>query len=316
MALLPTGNPNEFSGSLATLTGADGPKTVQVTLGDAAGNTAFVNLQTVTYDTSILPGTLTVTPATAPVAALIAVQYVAAEALAVAPTLNVTLPGGASGNTLFGAPLVSGLVYTWTYSLVGADLPGTWSYLLSNVHDVAGNIATVPFATNVVDQTPPGVTASSVTPALVKANVPVTVLFTVSETQAPTYPRLSIGGSAVPLTATAVPQQYTGAVATLSGADGPKTVQVSLLDGAGNTAFINLASVTLDATLNAGALSVSPANAPAGATVTVQYVAAEALAATPTLAVTLPNSASGSALFGAPSVSGFAYTWTHTPRPR
>ncbi|HET6343975.1 MAG TPA: hypothetical protein VFH51_03535, partial [Myxococcota bacterium] len=232
------------------------------------------------------------------------------EPLAATPSLQVTLPDGGDGAGLFGAPTVAGLVYTWTYALVGTDLDGAWSYTVTGIRDAAGNGAADVTATGRVDQAPPGLTVGSVNPLLVKAATPVTVSFTADENQAVGYPRLSVGGVSVALNGGPA-RAYSAMVMGLSGGDGAKTVQVTLQDTAGNGSVVTLPSVTLDTTLGLGSLSVSPAQAAAGATVTVQYVATELLQGIPTLAVTLPNGAAGAGLFGAPIPAGLVFTWTH-----
>jgi len=254
-----------------------------------------------------------VQPAVAADGATLTAQYQATETLAGAPTLTVTLPDASDGSALFGAPVVSGLSYTWSYPLQPGDQDGTWAFAVSGVQDLAGNSAGNASGSAVVDQTAPSITVSNVTPLLANASTSVTVTFTASETQAGGFPTLRIGGVAVAPTLTGG-NSYT-ATTTLGGADGTKAVEVGLRDLAGNSAFVSLDSVALDTTINNGTLTVQPAVASDGATLTAQYQATEVLTGPPTLTVTLPDASDGSALFGAPVISGLSYTWSYPLQP-
>ena len=201
----------------------------------------------------------------------ITVRYQPSEALNAPPALQVSLPGAVNGTALFGSPVASGSALVWSHTLQPTEPAGTWTFAISNVADAALNAGAGSSGQVTVDQVGPTLLASSVTPTLVQAATPVTVTFTMSEAPAVTYPRLSVGGTTVPVTPTGTPNQFTATLASLGGPDGSKAVEVTLADSAGNTGFASLTPVTLDSSLAAAPCRsppASPAPAPPSASST------------------------------------------------
>ena len=293
----------------------DGDKVVQIVAQDIHGNSSSNVSQFVHYDLTAPTGTLSVSPALAAAGATVAITYDASKTLSAAPQLAVSRPDASDASASFGTPEISGTRYIWRTTLQPSDLNGSWTVALQNIADAAHNPGANANTVFTVDQVPPTVTASSVSPSSAKAGTQVQVTFTASKAQGSGFPTLSLGGTGVVLTPTGAPREYTGSYTAAAGQDGLKTVQVELSDLAGNVNLVDLAPVNVDTQVLPGTASVTPATAAAGRTLVVQYVAGEPLGAAPSLSVTPPGGSASSSLFGSASVSGASYTWQYTLQP-
>jgi len=230
-----------------TVTGleAQGARTVSAVLTDLAGNSTTVAapaMQGFAID-SVTPiiSSLNVTPAFAIRQAgfnVVSASFTLSEA--VGPGLSVTIAGQATACSNVG------LNFTCSRTVLGGDSAGTKSVVVQAT-DAAGNVA---LATGAVefDFTPPSLTASNVSPS--PANAPDIITYAIATSEpllGGTAPTLSVGGaSPTPFSFVPSTQFSYRYVVTGTESSGPRTVQTTLTDRAGNTATVSGVGFDID----------------------------------------------------------------------
>jgi len=293
-----------FTHVAAALEGS-GPRTVQVSLVDAAGNLSSGPIGTVVYDfdAPVLGAAEVVVTPPSPVGlgASLRISVAATEPLGSAEL--ATAPALAMGEAV-----ISNRTALWSRVVSASDPEGTIDITIT-VEDLAGNRTTVGKAAAVVlDTGAPVVSDAVVGPSPLRDGATVTATFDVSEAPA-ADPQVTVGSAAMRKgeASTATRFVYTHAVSATEGS-GPKPIVARVVDAAGNAATAALGSVVYDfdpPRLTADDVSLSPPS-PVGlnANLTVRAVADETLGAATLVADGAPD-------FGNAVLSGRGAIWSH-----
>ncbi len=299
----------------APLTGSAVNYAVTISLADAAGNQVAIAAGTIAIDT-VAPAIagIDVSHTSAKLGDVVRFVVAANEPMATAPTLSVVGPEG----TLFldtepASPAPDRLSYVYVLPVDAALDQGTYVLQPFTLSDSAGNEGPHDPQGQVsvaVDTVAPLVTNIDVSPGRVTNGDVIIVSFDVSDLAAtPQAVTLGDDGFTARAPLPGFDYSYELDVTTASPAAGLRAIAITVADPAGNLG-LGSDTVEVDYTLpGLASVSVTPANAALGKTVTLVVVANEELTSPPSLSV----SAGGTALsMSGPTPNGLAYSWTGT----
>ncbi len=259
----------------------DGLAVILVTGTDVAGNPGVVSWNNVLAVDQTVPvfSNLVAAPSLARGGTEATLTFIASEVLATSPT--VTVNGHAAQFTN-----LTNLTWTYRYTIDASDADGAAVILIEGL-DLAGNAGLLSNNTAlVVDQTAPVFSDLTVVPVQAREGASVTLTFTASEVLA-TSPTVTVNGHVAQfdgLTSLTWTYVYTvGADDT----EGAAALLISGTDPAGNTGELsNNTALIVDKTAPVFSnLTVVPAQAVQGTSVTLTFTASEALVTSPTVTV-------------------------------
>ena len=299
-----SGGPSVYSVDVTGLTG-DGSFTLSVdTASGVQDSDGYLLASSVASTAVMIDNTgpqftaITGAPSLARLGQAVSITFTATEPLAMDPDVTI------NGNAAMFANL-SGLDYTYMYTVLGTDPDGPAAVSVSGADPVGNTGSGANNAAFVIDNTPPGFTAITAVPSLARLGQAVSITFTASEPLA-ADPGVTVNGNAA-MFANLSGLDYTYMYTVLgTDPDGFATIIVSGLDLAGNSGS-NSSDTALEIDSTAPqftAIIADPAEASEGMMVRITFGVSEPTDGDPVVAV------NGHAAARVPGKSDLAYEYT------